>query len=481
MTDWKALLSRTAGLAEDWLESTDARPVAPRASTAFLREAISPDLPETGEAPLAIVETLASAAEPGLVASAGPRYFGFVVGGSLPAALAADWLVSAWDQNAGAFVMSPAAALIEETVARWVLELTGLPVGASVGFTTGATMANLTGLAAARGAVLERAGWDVEAHGLNGAPPIRVIAGEEIHATALAALRLLGLGSRSAVRVPADAQGRMRPDALREVLAAGGGGGPTIVCAQAGNVNSGAVDPFEEIAEATRRAGAWLHVDGAFGLWAAASPALRPLVAGIERADSWATDAHKWLNVPYDCGIAIVAEPRAHHRALSFAAAYLPAAEVDRDSYDWVPEGSRRARATPLYAGLRSLGRRGLAELVERNCALARRFAGGLGSEPGIRILNDVVLNQVLVRFDSGPATGGMARAAELDADPARGDARTRAVIAEVQADGTMWAGGTVWHGLAAMRISVSNWSTTDADVDRSVEAILRCARGIPG
>ena len=487
MTDWKPLLARAADLAEGWLETTDGRRVAPLTPAADLREAIGRDLPETGDEPLTIVEDLARAAEPGLVASAGPRYFGFVVGGSLPASLAADWLVSAWDQNAGAFVMSPAAALVEETVARWVLQLTGLPSGASVGFTTGATMANLTGLAAARGAVLERAGWDVEAQGLSGAPPIRLLAGDEIHATALSALRLLGLGSRSAVRVAADDQGRMRPEALRQALAAGGG--PTIVCAQAGNVNSGAVDPFAEIADATRDAGAWLHVDGAFGLWAAASPSLRPLVAGIERADSWATDAHKWLNVPYDCGIAIVAEPRAHHRAMSFAAAYLPAAEVDRDSYDWVPEGSRRARATPLYAALRSLGRRGLAELVERNCALARRFAEQLGAEPGIRILNDVVLNQVLVRFEAegtaaGPGEGGAGRdagAAPRAATAAGpGDARTRAVIAAVQADGTMWAGGTVWHGLAAMRISVSNWSTTEADVDRSVEAILRCARAIP-
>jgi glutamate/tyrosine decarboxylase-like PLP-dependent enzyme len=482
MTDWKPLLSRTADLAEGWLETTDGRRVAPLTPTADLRDAIGRDLPETGDDPLSIVEALARAAEPGLVSSAGPRYFGFVVGGSLPASLAADWLVSAWDQNAGAFVMSPAVALIEETVARWVLELTGLPTGASVGFTTGATMANLTGLAAARGAVLERAGWDVEANGLNGAPPIRLIAGDEIHATALSALRLLGMGSRSAIRVAADGQGRMRPDALREVLARGGGG-PTIVCAQAGNVNSGAIDPFEEIADATREAGAWLHVDGAFGLWAAASPSLRPRVAGIERADSWATDAHKWLNVPYDCGIAIVAEPRAHHRAMSFAAAYLPAAEVDRDSYDWVPEGSRRARAVPLYAGLRSLGRRGLAELVERNCALARRFAEQLAAEPGVRILNDVVLNQVLVRFDARDTSGGETGATvpATGADSAPGDARTRAVIAAVQADGTMWAGGTVWHGLAAMRISVSNWSTSEADVDRSVEAILRSARAIPG
>jgi glutamate/tyrosine decarboxylase-like PLP-dependent enzyme len=477
MTDWKPLLSRAADLAEGWLETTDGRRVAPLTPAADLRAAIGRDLPETGDEPLAIVEDLARAAEPGLVASAGPRYFGFVVGGSLPAALAADWLVSAWDQNAGAFVMSPATALVEETAARWILELTGLPATASVGFTTGATMANLTGLAAARGAVLERAGWDVEARGLSGAPPIRLIAGEEIHATALSALRLLGLGSQSATRVAADDQGRMRPEALREALAAGGG--PTIVCAQAGNVNSGAVDPFAEIADATRGAGAWLHVDGAFGLWAAASPSLRPLVAGIERADSWATDAHKWLNVPYDCGIAIVAEPRAHHRAMSFAAAYLPAAEVDRDSYDWVPEGSRRARATPLYAALRSLGRRGLAQLVERNCALARRFAEQLGEKPGIRILNDVVLNQVLVRFEAGSATEPGRDAAEPSAIAA-GDARTRAVIAAIQADGTMWAGGTVWHGLAAMRISVSNWSTTEADVDRSVEAILRAARAIP-
>jgi glutamate/tyrosine decarboxylase-like PLP-dependent enzyme len=464
--DWHELLSRTAELAEDWLEGLPDRRVAPLAPTETLRAAFELDLPEHGEAPLEVIETLARAAGPGLVAQPGPRYFGFVIGGSLPAALAADWLTSAWDQNAGLFVMSPAAAIIEATAARWVLDLAGLPGGAGVGFATGATMATFTCLAAARSAVLDRVGWDVEARGLIGAPNVRIIVGDEIHVTATYALRLLGFGSATLISVPVDDQGRMRADALAEALAASDE--PTIVCAQAGNVNSGAFDPMDEIADLTREANAWLHIDGAFGFWAAASPTLRHLARGMEKADSWTTDAHKWLNVPYDCGIAIVADPKWQLKAMAMSAAYLTATAVERDGYDWVPEGSRRARGITVYAALRSLGRGGLAELLDRTCALARRFGERLAGEPGIRVLNEIVLNQVLVRFDAG------------DGDLDRGNARTRATIAAIQADGTMWAGGTTWHGLAAMRISVSNWSTTEADVDLSAEAIIQASRANP-
>ena len=467
MDEWDGLLDSTARIAREWLASVDERRVFPDQGVEALRAGFPQDLPDVGEDPTKVIEELARAMTPGLVASPGPRYFGFVIGGSLPATVAADWLTSAWDQNAGLYVSSPASSIVEELAARWVLELAGLPSGSGVGFSTGATMANFACLAAARSAVLDRAGWDVESKGLIGAPAVRVIVGDEIHSTDTYALRLLGFGSGTAIRIPSDANGAMRADALREAIADPATREvPTIVVAQAGNVNTGAFDPLGEIADAVGAlSNAWLHVDGAFGFWAAASPRLRHLVSGMERADSWTTDAHKWLNVPYDCGIAIVRESRWLARSMALSAAYLLAAERERDPYDWVAEGSRRARGTTVYAALRSLGRRGLAELLEANCAAARRFADGLAGRAGIRILNDVVLNQVLVRFDAADASDGAA-----------GDARTKAVIAAVQRDGTMWAGGTTWHGLAAMRISVSNWRTTEADVDRSVEAILRAA-----
>jgi glutamate/tyrosine decarboxylase-like PLP-dependent enzyme len=471
MDDIDRLLDETARIARAWLASLDARPVAPTASHDELIRAFPGDLPEVGEDPSTVVRQLAAAAEPALVASTGPRYFGFVLGGSVPASLAADWLVSAWDQMAGLYISSPASSIVEELAARWVVELVGLPPESGVGFTTGATMANLTCLAAARSAVLERAGWDVEANGLSGAPPVRVIVGDEVHTTVPYALRLIGFGGKTAVRIPVDGQGAMRADALRAELARDRSV-PTIVAAQAGNVNTGAFDPLGEIADAVHALpNAWLHVDGAFGFWAAASPALRHLTDGMDRADSWTTDAHKWLNVPYDCGIAIVRDAGWQQRAMSMSAAYLLASDKDRDNYDWVPDASRRARGATVYAAVRSLGRRGVAEIIERDCSLARRFADALRDHDGIRVLNDVVLNQVLVRFDDlafdDPATPEATVA---------GDARTRAVIAASQRDGTMWAGGTVWHGLAAMRLSVSNWRTTEADIDRSVEAILRAA-----
>jgi glutamate/tyrosine decarboxylase-like PLP-dependent enzyme len=453
-------LGEAARRAQRFLDGLPDRPVGATAAAAELLARLGGPLPEGPADPAEVVARLADAAEPGLVASAGPRYFGFVIGGSLPAAVGADWLTSAWDQNAGMFVASPAAAAAEEVAAGWLLELLGLPRSATTGFTTGATMANFTALAAARQAVLARAGWDVGEDGLFGAPQVHVLVGAERHATVDLALRYLGLGPGRAHVIAADGQGRMRADALREILA--DLDGPIVVCAQAGNVNTGAFDPFDEICQAAHARGAWVHVDGAFGLWAAASPTTRHLVAGVEQADSWATDAHKWLNVPYDAGMVFVADPAAHRAATGLTAAYLvPAGAEQRDNFDWAPEASRRARGFGVWAAISSLGRAGIAELVERDCAMAARFASALAALPGVEVLNDVVLNQVLVRFT----------------DPGGDhDARTRAVAAAVQADGSMWAGTTTWHGQVAMRLSVSGWSTTAEDIDLAVAAIERAA-----
>ena len=462
MTADADLLQRTTELALEFLEGLPHRRVGPTVPLEELRAALGGPLPEQGEDPLATVERLARAADPGLVGMAGPRYFGFVIGGHLPAALAADWLTSTWDQNATLYVSAPSNSVAEEAASGWLLEILQLPRAASVGFTTGCMMANFTALAAARHAVLARRGWDVETRGLYGAPEIDVVIGDEAHVTILAALQMLGLGRDRVKRVPTDGQGRMETAALREVLK--DRHGPLIVCAQAGNVNTGAFDPLDEIATAVREHAGWLHVDGAFGLWANASPALAHLARGAEKADSWATDGHKWLNVPYDSGIVIVNDPAAHRAAMTIAAPYLVQTEGrERDPFDYVPEFSRRARGFTVWAALRSLGRAGIADLVGRCCALARRFVEILRQEPGVEILNDVVLNQVLVRFH--PLGGGDA------------DAFTRQVITRVQEDGTCWLGGTTWHGVAAMRISVSNWSTTAADVEESAGAILRAAR----
>ncbi|HEY6650581.1 MAG TPA: aminotransferase class V-fold PLP-dependent enzyme [Mycobacterium sp.] len=451
MPDRTAGLRAAAAHAEAFLATLDARPVAARADAATVRDALGGPLPELGDDPAAVIDALAAGAEPGLVATAGPRHFGFVIGGALPAALAADWLVSAWDQNAAFHSLSPAAAAIEEITSAWTLELLGLPEGASVGFVTGAQGAITTCLAAARHAVFERAGWDVERDGLIGAPPVRILCGEQAHATIYTSLRLLGLGAETAILVPADDQGRMDPDALAKALA--GKDSPTIVCAQAGNVATGAFDAFGPIADACSEHGAWLHVDGAFGLWAAAAPATRHLTAGVERADSWAVDAHKWLNVPYDGAMAIVADSDAHLAAMSLAGPYLVADPGQRDNTNYVPESSRRARAVPIYAAMRSLGRAGIAEMIERNCAQARRMAKQLSDIPGAEVLNDVVLNQVLVRLPGG-------------------DDANRSAVAAIQRDGTCWLGGTTWNGEYVVRVSISNWATTDEDVDRSAAAI---------
>jgi glutamate/tyrosine decarboxylase-like PLP-dependent enzyme len=450
-------LVRAAELARAFLAAAGDRPVGVPVDRDALRAALGGELPEHGEDPAELLERLAAQADRGIVATAGPRYFGFVVGGALPAAVGADWLTSAWDQNAGLYALSPAATVVEEIVGAWLTDLLGLPSSASVGLVTGGQMANTTCLAVARHAVLERAGWDVESSGLQGAPTVTVVIGDEAHASILTAFRMLGLGSQTALRVPVDGQGRMRAGELRRVLA--GVAGPVIVCAQAGNVNTGACDPLAEVAEAARACGAWLHVDGAFGLWAAASERLAPLVAGRELADSWAVDGHKWLNVPQDTGFAICADRAAHRAALGTTAAYLqPAVGGDHDPFELVPEWSRRARGFPAYAALRSLGRRGAAELIERCCAYAAAMAGSLGAEDGVEVLNEVCLNQVLVRFGDD-------------------DARTRAVIQRVQQDGVAWLGGTVWQGRAAMRIAVSSHATTEQDARLTVEAILSAWR----
>ncbi len=459
------LLRHTTELATDYLATLDTRPVGRPVDLAALRAALGGPLPEGPTDATEVIDALVRDADPGLVATAGSRYFGFVIGGAMPAALAADWMTATWDQNGAMYAISPAAAVAEEVAGAWLVELLGLPTGTSVGFVTGATMANFTALAAARHAVLRDVGWDVERLGLQGAPPVTVITHRGTHVTVYASLQMLGLGREGErVRIiEADGQGRMSPDALRAELATIDG--PVIVCAQAGNVNTGAYDPFEAIVAIARERRAWVHVDGAFGIWAAAVPSLQPLMAGHVGADSWSTDAHKWLNVPYDSGLVFVKDAAAHHAAMTLGAAYyVETAGSERDNYNWVPESSRRARGFTILAALRSLGRSGLVDLIERDCALARRMAERLVEGPRVRILNDVTLNQVLVRFE------GVAD----DADGSAGDARTRAVIAGVQRDGTCWLGGTVWGGRAAMRVSVSGWRTTEDDIDRSAAAILR-------
>ncbi len=454
MTD--SLLVRTARRVDAYRAAATQSRVGPSFDLAAARAAFGGPLPDEGEAADAILERLIAAAEPALVTSTGPRYFGFVVGGALEAATSADLLTTGWDQNAYNALTSPAAALAEEAVGVWLKDLLGIPEPASFGFATGATGANTVGLAAARYRVLEQAGWDVEERGLVGAPPIRVLASEERHASIDASLRLLGLGRSAVVELPADANGAMEIDALDRALEAGGGV-PTIVCAQAGNVNTGACDDLTAICDLPRRSRAWVHVDGAFGLWAAASPSTRHLVAGAERADSWGCDGHKWLNVPYDAGYVFCADPEAHAASMAYGAAYLDpsGSNLLRSPGDFVPESSRRARGFATWAALRQLGRAGIADLVDRCCSLARAFAEALAPLADVTIANQVVLNQVLVDFGSA--------------------ARTDQVIDAVQRDGTCWMGGTVWKGRRCMRISVSNARSTLADVESSVDAIRRC------
>lgn len=447
----RPLLESAAERAVRYLEEVKERRVGPSEDAVRGLGALEEAFPEAPADPAEVLRILDEVGSPATMAMAGPRFFGWVIGGALPAALAANWLAAAWDQNAGLFASTPIATVLEEISLRWLIDTLGLPAGSGGAFVTGATVANFTALAAARHAVLARAGWDVEARGLFGAPEIQVVVGEEAHPSLIKSLGMLGMGRNRVVRVPVDAQGRMRAGALPEIRP------PAIVCVQAGNVNTGAFDPAAAIIPAARAAGAWVHVDGAFGLWAAASPRYRRLVEGLAGADSWATDAHKWLNVPYDSGLAFVRSPEDLRAAMGLTAAYLPQGE-HREPSQYVPELSRRARGVEIWAALKSLGRSGLAELVERCCACAQRFADGL-RVMGFEVLNEVVLNQVLVSFGTPE--------------------ETVRVIAAIQEDGTCWCGGTVWQGRTAMRISVSSWATTQADVDRSLEAMGRAARAV--
>ena len=452
MDELRVALRRAGETIADYREALPEARVTPVAGRHDVRRSLG-ELPD-GPTPLdEVVEHLVDAAAPGLMGSAGPRYYGFVTGGSVDAALVADVLSSGWDQCAYNEAMSPAAIAFEDVAGRWLTELLGLPSGASVGFTTGAQGANTIGLAAARWRVLHDAGWDVGRDGLRGAPEVRVVVGEERHGTIDRAVRLLGLGESSIVEVPARVDGAMDAGALPAALSEGL---PTIVCAQVGNVNTGACDDLEAVIPAAREAGAWVHVDGAFGIWAAASPRTAHLVRGLALADSWACDGHKWLNVPYDCGYAICAHPDVHGTALSYSAAYLTGQVAGRElgGGDFVTESSRRARGFSTWAALRSLGRSGVAELVDRCCDLARRFADGLGALDGVEVVNEVVLNQVLVRVGDTELTNRLERA--------------------IQDDGTAWLGGTTWRGERLLRIAVSNWSTTAQDVDRTVAAIGR-------
>jgi glutamate/tyrosine decarboxylase-like PLP-dependent enzyme len=445
----RELLHSVALRAARYLEDIQERRVSPSDEAVRDLARFHEPLPEGPTAPEEVIRMLDEAGSPATMGIAGRRFFGFVIGGSLPAALGANWLASAWDQNAGLFAATPISATLEEVSLRWLLDALALPAASGGAFVTGATMANFTALAAARRAVLESVGWDVEARGLFGAPEIQVVAGEEAHPSVIKSLGMLGMGRERVVRVPVDGQGRMLSGALPALKS------PGIVCVQVGNVNTGSCDPVPEICRRAHQAGAWVHVDGAFGLWAAASPRHAHLVAGVAEADSWATDAHKWLNVPYDSGLAFVRDARQLRGAMSMTAAYLPQGG-HREPMLYVPELSRRARGVDTWAALKSLGRGGLGELIDRNCRCARRFADGLAGA-GFEILNDVVLNQVLVSFGAGEAT--------------------ERVIAGIQEEGTCWCGPTLWQGRVAMRISVSSWATTEADVDRSLEAMLRIAR----
>jgi glutamate/tyrosine decarboxylase-like PLP-dependent enzyme len=446
----RKLLENAAQRAITYLESLESRGVAPNPEAIANLAVLDQPLPEGPSEPESVLNLLDKVCSSATMAMAGPRFFGFVIGGSLPVTLAANWLAGAWDQNSALYNVTPATAYVEQIALRWILDLFRLPPGCSGAFVTGATLANFSALAAARHAVLKRFGCNVEADGLFGAPPITVIIGAEAHPSLIKSLGMLGLGRNRTIKVPTDAQGRFKASTLPAIE------GPTIVCTQAGNVNTGAFDPISEICEVAHRDGAWVHVDGAFGLWAMAVPSMVHLTAGMDKADSWATDFHKWLNVPYDSGLALVRDDDTLCAAMAVTADYLPTDSPFRNPSDFTPELSRRARGIEVWAALQSLGRNGVAELVERTCRHARRFAEGFQSA-GYEVLNDVVLNQVLVAF---------------------GDAATTyRVISGIQIDGTCWCGGTLWRGRTAMRISISSWATTDEDVERSLEAMLRIAK----
>ena len=450
MTVSGELLKETLERSTNYLNSLESRPVAPPAAAVAALEQLDVPLQDERIDPKDVIRELDELVTPATMAMAGPRFFGFVIGGSLPVALAANWLASAWDQNTGLYNSTPGTSHLEQVSLRWLLELLDLPRESAGAFVTGTTVAHITALAAARHAVLAKAGWDVEANGLFGAPEVTVITGAEAHTTLYKALGVVGFGRKRVVKVPVDNQGRMRVDQFPKIS------GPTVVCLQVGNVNSGACDDVKTLGRMAREQGAFVHVDGAFGLWARVAPTRAHLVEGVEQADSWATDAHKWLNVPYDSGVAFVRDGDALRKSMAVSAEYLPTATANRNPSDYTPELSRRGRGADIWAALRSLGRNGVSEMIESNCRQARRFGEGL-TKAGFRVLNDVVLNQVVVQFG----------------DPAQ----TRKVIAAIQNDGTLWAGETVWQGQVAMRISVSCWATTDADVEKSLDAIIRLAR----
>jgi glutamate/tyrosine decarboxylase-like PLP-dependent enzyme len=451
MPSIKELLADAARRSSAYLDGLQERAVAP--SPQAVEGLAKLDIPLQHDPIDArdVLRELDEIVSPTTMGIAGPRFYGFVMGGSLPAALAANMLASAWDQNTGLYNITPGTAKLEQVALRWLLDVLGLPSHCAGAFVTGTTVAHITALAAARHAVLAKAGWNVEADGLFGAPPITVVVGDEVHPTLLKALGVVGLGRKRVTRVPTDSHGRMRLDAFPKLT------GPAIVCVQAGNLNTGAFDPIADVCDRAHEQGAWVHVDGAFGLWARVAPTRAHLVSGVERADSWATDGHKWLNVPYDSGIAITRDGDALRKAMAVTAEYLPTETVNRNPSDFTPELSRRARGVDIWAAMRSLGRSGIEEMIERNCRQARRFAEGL-SAAGLQVLADVPLNQVLVSFGSAE--------------------RTQRAIAALQADGTCWCGGTIWQGQTAMRISVCSWATTDADVERSLEAMIRAGNG---
>ena len=445
----RELLNETAERAIRYIESLPERPVAPSKGAVEALTAFRVPFPAEPISPGLLLKQLDELGSPATMAMPGPRFFGFVIGGALPATVAASWLVTAWDQNSGLYTTTPVTAVFEQIALDWLLDVLKLPPQTGGAFVTGATVANFTALAAARHGVLARAGWNVEADGLFGAPPITVITSAESHPTVYKSLGMLGLGRNRVVKVPVDAQGRMRVGAIPDIS------GPTILCVQAGNVNTGSFDPIQEVCDRVHEAGAWVHVDGAFGLWARATPDHAHLAEGLEAADSWATDAHKWLNVPYDSGVAFVRDADSLRASMAITAEYLPTETEHRNPSDFTPELSRRGRGIEVWAALGSLGRSGLVEMIERNCRQARRFAEGFAAA-GYEVLNDIVLNQVLVSFGEPE--------------------KTNRIISAIQADGTCWCGGTVWQGKTAMRISVSCWATTDADVERSLEAMLRIA-----
>lgn len=461
----EAMLNMAAAHALAFRRSLHDRRQWPEKSFAEMREIFARDLPSTGYDGAAVIEELVQLSKDGLSAMAGPRFFGWVIGASHPVGVAADWLTSAWGQNTGSHTATPSAAACEEVAAGWLLDLLHLPRDSSVGFVTGATIANFTCLAAARSEVLRRTGWDVEAQGLFGAPPINVLIGEDAHTSVFSALQFLGLGNDRVIRIATDHMGRMQLAAFKTAIE--GCSGPIIAIAQAGQINTGACDPMVELAGMTRRHGAWLHIDGAFGLWARACPEMANMAAGCELADSWATDGHKWLQTPYDCGYAIVRDAEAHRRAMTITASYLPAvAEGERNPSYFVPELSRRARGFATWAMIRALGRDGVAGMVARHCRIARRMGKALSAEPGIAVMNEIVLNQVAVRFGA-------------DQSLERGDELTAKVIDYLEADGTCLAGGARWKGHWIMRLSVISWPTTEEDADLSAEAIIRAWRAV--